>query len=57
MDDSSSSKVEAELPLSPEDNEVIIQNNRAAKRSMSEPHRPPVSVKAKHPSNGLSSKS
>jgi len=58
MDDSSSGKVQAEeLPVSPDDNEVVMQNKRPAKRSTFELDQPPVSVKAMRPSNGLPSKS
>ena len=58
MDDSSSGKVQAEeLPVSPDDNEVVIQNRRPAKRSTFELDQLPVSAKAMRPSNGLPSKS
>jgi len=43
-------KVEAEeLAMSPEDDEVVIQNNRPAKRSTFELDQPPISVKSKRP--------
>ena len=56
MDVSSLDEIEAEeLPVSPDDNEVVIQNKRPAKRSTFD--QPPVSVKAKRLSNGKPSRS
>jgi len=58
MVESTPGKVDsAALPLSPDDDEVVIQNNKRAKRSTFELDQPPVSVRAKRPSNGLSTKS